>query len=143
MFFNWSSALFWSCHDTILSTPSCAVVFFLCGAFLAMPSGRDAAEWKWSHMQNLPDFATEGLGSRIPQQDCRRIEKSRMEFSYSAGVSCSKNVASLFLRKITLKYSFIYPNGNTSLRKLTKRISKKYLPFVLRRLGYVKGVIFL
>lgn len=109
----------------------------------AMPSGRDAAERKWSHIQNLLDFATEGLGSRIPQQDCRRIEKSRMEFSYSAGVSCSKNVASLFLRKIALKYSFIYPNGNTSLRKLTKRISKKYLPFVLRRLGYVKGVIFL
>ena len=65
-----------------------------------MPSGRDAAERKWSHIQNLPDFATEGLGSRIPQQDCRRIEKSRMEFSYSAGVSCSKNVASLFLMKI-------------------------------------------
>lgn len=108
-----------------------------------MPSGRDAAERKWSHIQNLPDFATEGLGSRIPQQDCRRIEKSRMEFSYSAGVSCSQNVASLFLKKIALKYSFIYPNGNTSLRKLTKRISKKYLPFVLRRLGYVKGVIFL
>ncbi len=42
---------------------------------------------------------TEGLGSRIPQQEWQRDENPEMEFSYSVAVSCSKNVASLVLPK--------------------------------------------
>ena len=75
-------------------------------------------------IMNPLDFVTEGLGSRIPQQDCQRIEKSRMEFSYSAGVSCSINVASLFLIKMADKCSSYIPTGRCFFASRQKEFQK-------------------
>jgi hypothetical protein len=43
--------------------------------------------------ENRQICPVEGLGSRHPQRDGRRKEKLILEFSYSPGVSCFRNVA--------------------------------------------------
>ena len=54
-------------------------------------------------MNNRKICSSEGLGKRNPQQDGRRNGKLVFEFSYSIGVSCSRNAAHKSFGKIAVE----------------------------------------
>ncbi len=71
-------------------------------------------------MKNRMIRSSEGLGKRSPQRDGRRNGKLVFEFSYSIGVSCSRNAAHKSFGKIVVECLQLLPRrlGLVRMRKI-------------------------
>ena len=128
-----------NCHFYIILRDG---VFLLPSIFPDVISRRDAtdAAKRSGAISKIAEILnTEGLGSRIPQQEWQQDENPEMEFSYSVAVSCSKNVASHFLTKIVREKTLpLTPNFPIAFASISKKFFARYLQNTPLRLGLVK-----